>query len=114
MYSLLTKEINNYNLGKNKETNNNERIYIIYNEIEKKIVNSEYNHYETPIPIKKIEKSENSLNIHIFNPLKNSPPSNWQFRLLNRINSLNDLQNIKSLNDLENVNSLNDLENINN
>ena len=41
-------------------------------------------------------KSENSLNMHIFNPLKNSPPSLWQFRLLNRINSLNDLENINS------------------
>ena len=83
MNSLLREELNNYShLGKNsidKKTN------LINDKIEKKLINSEYI---------KNEKSENSLNIHIFNPLKNSPPSNWQFRLLNRINSLNDLENI--------------------
>jgi hypothetical protein len=87
MCSLLREELNNYNnnLGKNsidKKTN------LINDKIEKKLINSEY------IKNEKNEKSENSLNIHIFNPLKNSPPSNWQFRLLNRINSLNDLENI--------------------
>jgi GTPase involved in cell partitioning and DNA repair len=102
MYSLLTEELNNYNnLGKNK------KIHIIKNNnidnnsdnnidnnvdnnsdnnIDNKLVNSEY----------KNKKIENSLNIHIFNPLKNSPPSIWQFRLLNRINSLNDLESFNN------------------
>ena len=31
---------------------------------------------------------EYNLNTHIFNPTKNSPPNEWQFRLLKRINSL--------------------------
>jgi hypothetical protein len=83
MNSLLREELNNYNnLGKNSI---DKKINLINDKIEKKLINSEYI---------KNEKSENSLNIHIFNPLKNSPPSNWQFRLLNRINSLNDLENI--------------------
>lgn len=84
MCSLLREELNNYNnnLGKNSIDKNTN---LINDKIEKKLINSEYI---------KNEKSENSLNIHIFNPLKNSPPSNWQFRLLNRINSLNDLENI--------------------
>lgn len=86
MYSLLTEELNNYNnLGKNKKIhiikNNN-----IDNNVDNKLVNSEY----------KNKKIENSLNIHIFNPLKNSPPSIWQFRLLNRINSLNDLESFNN------------------
>lgn len=86
MYSLLTEELNNYNnLGKNKKNTIDKKTDLINDKMEKKLINSEYN---------KNQKSENSLNIHIFNPLKNSPPSNWQFRLLNRINSLNDLENI--------------------
>ena len=86
MYSLLTEELNNYNnLGKNEKNTIDKKTDLINDKIEKKMINSEYN---------KNEKSENSLNIHIFNPLKNSPPSNWQFRLLNRINSLNDLESI--------------------
>ena len=88
MHSLLTEELNNYNnLGKNKDIHINKQTNIINNKIEKKIVKYEYD---------KNEKTENSLNIHIFNPLKNSPPSIWQFRLLNRINSLNDLENINN------------------
>ena len=34
------------------------------------------------------ETKEYNLDTHIFNPAKNSPPSEWQHRLLKRINSL--------------------------
>lgn len=44
--------------------------------------------------ITKKEDIEYSLNIHIFNPSKNSPPSSWQLRLKNRINSLNHIQEL--------------------
>ena len=36
---------------------------------------------------------ECSLNIHSFNPSKNSLSNEWQFRLIKRINSLNSLEN---------------------
>tara|TARA_Y100000816_G_C25806123_1_gene422062 strand:- start:361 stop:639 length:279 start_codon:yes stop_codon:yes gene_type:complete len=92
MYSLLTEELNNYNnLGKNKKIHiikNNNIDNNSDNNIDNKLVNSEYKN--------KNKKIENSLNIHIFNPLKNSPPSIWQFRLLNRINSLNDLESFNN------------------
>lgn len=41
-----------------------------------------------------ISIKECSLNIHSFNPTKNSPPNEWQFRLIKRINSLNSLDNL--------------------
>lgn len=85
MHSLLSKEIKNYNnLGKNKESYIYEKSIILDNKIpESSTIHNDAN------------KNEKSLNIHIFNPLKNSPPNEWQFRLLGRINSLNDMYVIK-------------------
>jgi hypothetical protein len=95
MYSLLTEEIKNYNLEnnnliKNKEKNNFQKIVINIkdqNDFEKKVISN----------IKKISSlnslldEEYSINMNSFNPMKNSPPNNWNYRLLSRINSLNDL-----------------------
>ena len=95
MYSLLTEEIKKYNLEnnnliKNKENNNFQKIIINLhdkNEFEKKLVtnikkNSSLNY---------LFNEEYSINMNIFNPMKNSPPNNWNCRLLSRINSLNDI-----------------------
>ena len=90
MYSLLTEELNNNNTNLDRINKNifiNKKTIIIDNTSEQ--------HLLQPINGNKKEKNENSLNMHIFNPLKNSPPSIWQFRLLTRINSLNDLENFK-------------------
>tara|TARA_B100001175_G_scaffold314433_1_gene323763 strand:+ start:1314 stop:1592 length:279 start_codon:yes stop_codon:yes gene_type:complete len=92
MHSLLTEELNNYNnLGKN----NKEKMINIDH---KKMINIDNkNKYNLEnFLADKNQKNENSLNMHIFNPLKNSPPNSWHYRLLNRINSLNNLQNIKT------------------
>lgn len=42
--------------------------------------------------------NEYSLNIHCFNPTKNSPPNEWQSRLIKRINSFNNITNITNIN----------------
>tara|TARA_B100000902_G_scaffold383948_1_gene423480 strand:+ start:1279 stop:1584 length:306 start_codon:yes stop_codon:yes gene_type:complete len=101
MHSLLTEELNNYNnLGKN----NKEKMISTETYINKKMINIDHkkminidnkNNLENFLADKN-QKNENSLNMHIFNPLKNSPPNSWHYRLLNRINSLNNLQNIKT------------------
>lgn len=95
MYSLLTEEIKNYNLENNnlikiKEKTNFQKIVININDendFEKKIINNikkkSYSNY--------LLNEEYSINMNIFNPMKNSPPNNWNCRLLSRINSLNDL-----------------------
>ena len=95
MHSLLTEELNNYNnLGKN----NKEKMISTETYINKKMINIDNkNKYNLEnFLADKNQKNENSLNMHIFNPLKNSPPNSWHYRLLNRINSLNNLQNIKT------------------
>ena len=74
MNSLLSEEIKKYNsnnLDKNIEKNNFEKIII------KNIENNSY-----------INK-EYSINMNIFNPMKNSPPNYWNNRLIYRINKLN-------------------------
>ena len=78
MTSLLTMELNNYNisnkLNKNINTKKNEITENIENYFKKnKNMTNEY-----------------SINVNIFNPTKNSPPNEWQFRLIKRINSLKD------------------------
>lgn len=84
MYSLLTEELNKYDsLAKNNIIE--KKTIIIDNKITTNIEEPSNNENK---------KNEICLNIHNFNPLKNSPPSLWQFRLLNRINSLKDLENI--------------------
>ena len=82
--SLLTQELNNsndnyYNGINIKNISNNFFEKNIEKIIEKKIVNNS------------ICMNECSLNIHSFNPTKNSPPNEWQFRLIKRINSFNSL-----------------------
>lgn len=42
----------------------------------------------------KKEDIEYSLNIHIFNPSKNSPPNSWEIRLKNRIDSFNNIHEL--------------------
>ena len=79
MISLLTEELKNF---ENKVYNNNYKI---------KEKNSYENIIENNIKCKFHNNSnyinEYSLNIHSFNPTKNSPPNEWQYRLIKRINS---------------------------
>ena len=84
MYSLLSEEIMNY-----KKI---EKV-IIEKNIEENIENK--NIIKKIITENELDE-EKSLNTNFFNPLKNSPPNNWQNRLFLRINSLNDLEKIKS------------------
>ena len=86
MISLLTQELNNYNYHTHNQINIKK---ISNNPFEKKIEKNVENKFKT----KSISIKECSLNIHSFNPTKNSPPNEWQFRLIKRINSLNSLDN---------------------
>ena len=82
MNSLLSEELKKYNtnnLDKNIEKQNFEKILI------KNIENKNLNNKEVSDFINK----EYSVNMNIFNPMKNSPPNYWNDRLLSRINSLN-------------------------
>ena len=103
MYSLLTQEIKKYNLEnnnlinnnlkKNKELTNFQKISINVchvNDVEKKIINNINNNQTNFL------NKEYSINMNIFNPMKNSPPNNWNCRLLSRINSLNSLNDLNS------------------
>lgn len=84
MLSLLTQELINY------DYENHNQINIIKksnNPCEQKIENNVQNKLSKNYTSTK----ECSLNIHCFNPTKNSPPNEWQFRLIKRINSLNSL-----------------------
>lgn len=57
--------------------------------------NNNNNYYEYCKNANKItDLNEYSLNIHCFNPTKNSPPNEWQSRLIKRINSFNNITNI--------------------
>ena len=63
-------------------------------------INKSYNtieNIEKNIEKKLLKKSDSinecSLIIHTFNPSKNSPPNEWQFRLIKRIHSLNSFSN---------------------
>ena len=95
MYSLLTEEIKNYNLennnlNKNKEKVNYQKKVITIkheNDFEKKIISN----IKKNSSLNSLLNEEYSINMNIFNPMKNSPPNNWNCRLLSRINSLNDL-----------------------
>jgi hypothetical protein len=90
MNSLLSEEIKKYNLNnldKNLQKENFEKIIIkniekniSYNKEDNNFINKEGNNF--------INK-EYSINMNIFNPMKNSPPNYWNDRLLNRINNLN-------------------------
>lgn len=85
MSSLLTQQLVNHDYECHNRSNNNYKNYI--ENIEKKAINQicKKNLYNIA--------NECSLNIHSFNPTKNSPPNEWQFRLIKRINSFNTLDN---------------------
>lgn len=84
MISLSTQDLNNYDYHNHNEIN----IKKIYNyPFEKKTEKNLENKFKS----KSISIKEYGLNIHSFNPTKNSPPNEWQFRLIKRINSLNSL-----------------------
>ena len=94
MISLLTEPFNYFDY----DTNNHINIEKNQNNIEKNQNNIEKNQnyiekIENNIENKIFNKynfiNECSLNIHCFNPTKNSSPNEWQFRLIKRINSLN-------------------------
>ena len=90
MYSLLTEELKN-NININNNINNNNNI----NEI--KLINKEFKNTSTKDKLS--NKKEYSVNVNNFNPGKNSPPNDWQFRLIKRINSYNTLQENSKLYD---------------
>ena len=54
--------------------------------------NTHYEYYKNDNKI--TDFNQYSLNIHCFNPTKNSPPNEWQYRLIKRINSFNNVTNI--------------------
>lgn len=81
MVSLLSKELENFD-------------YTLYNKFNNKCKNEYSNYYEEKVENNiqnKLNNNNNeySLNTHIFNPTKNSPPNEWQYRLIKRINSFN-------------------------
>jgi len=84
MYSLLTEELKNNNI----DINNNNDIKLINKELD-----------NTSIKDILINKKEYSVNVNNFNPGKNSPPNEWQFRLIKRINSYNTLHENSKLYD---------------
>lgn len=86
MISLLTQELNNCDYDNHNQINIKK---ISNNPFEKKIEKNVENKFKS----NSIFIKECSLNIHSFNPTKNSPPNEWQFRLIKRINSLNTLDN---------------------
>jgi hypothetical protein len=83
MYSLLTEELKNNNI----DINNNDI----------KLINKELDNTSTKDIL--INKKEYSVNVNNFNPGKNSPPNEWQFRLIKRINSYNTLHENSKLYD---------------
>ena len=83
MYSLLTEELNN-----NNNNNNNNEI---------KLINKEFKNNSTKYMFN--NKKEYNINVNNFNPRKNSPPNEWQSRLIKRINSYNLLQESNDLYD---------------
>ena len=94
MISLLTQELTNYDYDNNNQinitkTSNNTFEKSIEKNIEKSIEKNVENKFKSNF----ISIKECRLNIHSFNPTKNSPPNEWQFRLIKRINSLNSLDN---------------------
>ncbi len=85
MYSFLTEEI----INSNKIIEKN----VTLNLIEKKLVynlNKKFNYFTTDIETinndRQNDLEEFDLKFNIFNPAKNSPPSDWENRLLYRLN----------------------------
>ena len=82
MSSLLSEEIKKYNNSNNLKSNNYTCNTNNTTTIHKcsSLTNIENNYLTT---------NEYCLNKHFFNPMKNSPPNDWQCRLMKRITSLN-------------------------
>ena len=91
MHSLLTEEIKKYNNNKNNLVKNNENIF--FEKIFINIKEEENKLEKNIIDNMNIINKEYIINMNSFNPMKNSPPNNWNCRLLSRINSLNNLNN---------------------
>tara|TARA_B110000305_G_C19352226_1_gene594886 strand:- start:328 stop:579 length:252 start_codon:yes stop_codon:yes gene_type:complete len=81
MLSLLTEQLVNFDYDTHNQINIKKSYNTIENNIEKKLF-KKYDYL-----------NQCSLIIHTFNPSKNSPPNEWQFRLIKRINSLNSFSN---------------------
>jgi len=81
MSSLLTYELTNYNYDSNYNNNNNNNI-LNNNILNNNILNN--NILNNNILNNNIDCK---LDKHFFNPEKNSPPNEWNDRLLRRINS---------------------------
>ena len=77
MSSLLSQEIEKYNNSNNNNSNNNNS-NIIHKCNSLKNIANDY-----------LTINECCLNKHFFNPMKNSPPNDWQSRLMKRITNLN-------------------------
>lgn len=78
MKSLLSKELETYNSNSVTFTNiNNNNKFQIYNLDKKKV--------SEVVDKKQIECK---LNINNFDPMKNSPPNDWQLRLENRLKNI--------------------------
>ena len=78
MKSLLSKEIDNLNIN---SYNKNNFKFKIYN-LDKNTSNNTKNNNTLN------NDAECKLNIHNFNPMKNSPPNNWQIRLESRLKNI--------------------------
>ena len=77
-------------------TEDNITCYISSN-FNKNIINNKFNNYYDNNYNDNNDNNDNnqySLNIHCFNPTKNSPPNEWQYRLIKRINSFNNITDI--------------------
>ena len=79
MFSLLTKQIKDYDIHNQININNN--IEIIEKNIDNKLSKN------------LIKNNHNECSFNCFNPTKNSPPNEWQSRLIKRINSINNIIN---------------------
>ena len=78
MFSLLTKQFKDYDIHNQINIKNNSKFNNNIQNIEKNIDN-------------KLSNNSIECSLHSFNPTKNSPPNEWQFRLIKRINSINNI-----------------------
>jgi len=93
MYSFLTEEIINSNININSNNIIKKNKNVKLNLMEKKIVynlNKKFNYLNTDINTINNDSETNleefDLKFNIFNPAKNSPPSDWENRLITRLN----------------------------
>ena len=90
MYSLLREELNNYK-KQNDFIEPQKNSSILITNLQKTNKNSNALSNDSKINDLNYYNKECELIINKFNPAKNSPPSNWQFRLIKRINSLSEI-----------------------